>query len=243
MTRFFLLFFLSLISLLATDKLYNKKNFIEPFSGIPIYWKAKGNFYPSSWLDPPISGTAVSLEKTQLQRGIDLVSKAIEKYDKDILAKNLKKIYLFKNINFYGVNYGGTNSNDAVYMTIQANHSGYTDTYIESTFHHELSSIFLRNYPSCFKKKSWLKVNGKDFEYGKGGMEAIKAGEVSFQYEAKYHERGFLNQYGVSALEEDFNTFSQDYMMGEEKLTKAAQKYPLVRKKLNLIKKFYRCLK
>jgi len=64
-----------------------------------------------------------------------------------MLAANLKAVYFLKEMAFFNTPFGGTNSADNLYLTSNGITLGYTNDYIEQTFHHEFSSILFRNHP------------------------------------------------------------------------------------------------
>jgi hypothetical protein len=84
------------------------------------------------------------------------MTKALKKYPTSALQKELKAVYFLKSMKFYNIGYGGTNSNDALYLTNNGEMLGYTELYLEQTFHHEFSSILYRNHPSF-----WMKQYGR----------------------------------------------------------------------------------
>ncbi len=70
---------------------------------------------------------------------------------------------------FYDVPYGGTNSTDAVYLVNRGAPLGYTDKYLEQTFHHEFSSILFRNFPALLDTGLWKGANQINYIYNDPG--------------------------------------------------------------------------
>jgi hypothetical protein len=110
---------------------------------------------------------------------------------------------------FFGVSYGGTNSNNVVYLSNRRVKEGYTDEWLEQTFHHEFSSILWRNFKFLFDEKSWL-ANNDSIHYGKSGKDAIKTGKDSKHFDFELNKRGVLAEYSMASLEEDVNVFAEN---------------------------------
>lgn len=114
---------------------------------------------------------------------------------------------------------------------------GFTDEYLEKTFHHEFSSILLRNYPEYFDEKLWTEQNS--IHYGKGGVQAIKKGNDSQKFDSLMHLQGFLHQYAVSDMENDFNSFAENLFLPEKGFRDAVIRYVRLTNKLAIIMAFY----
>jgi hypothetical protein len=166
------------------------------------------------------------------------------KYPESLLEHNLKHIYFLKDMKFYDVGYGGTNSNDAVYLTNQGPARGYTDRYLEQTFHHEFSSVLLRNYSSLLDTIAWKDANIPGFIYNdpENGVGAIRNNQSSQDLDSGLCEKGVLTQYGGSSIENDVNTFAQNLFCPEKNFWQEVERYPRIRKKTDLLIHFYNAL-
>ena len=144
-------------------------------------------------------------------------------------------------MNFYTVGYGGTNSNDRVFITNNGEVLGYTDRYIEQTFHHEFSSILYRNHPLYFDEVKWQACNPPDFSYTdpENGVGAIRNNESSQDIDTAFCRLGFLTQYAMSGLENDINTIAQNLFRPTENFWKTVDLYPLIAGKTRLLISFY----
>jgi len=212
---------------------------IDLRSGIEIVFVAEEDMFPESWTEGEINGHAGSLDISERKRSKDLVKTALDKYPVSFLKNNLKKIYVLNYLEFYDVEYGGTNSNDIVYMSNQGEDLGYTDFYLEQLFHHEFSSIILRNYTDVFFNTKWEAINPDDFIYGQGGVQAISDDNAGLTFEDKYHEQGFLYQYAMSDSENDFNSIAENLFYPHPMFWEIYDNYPLVRLKTDLTIKLY----
>ncbi|MEA2015885.1 MAG: hypothetical protein U9O59_04160 [Actinomycetota bacterium] len=223
-------------------KEYDLFKWINAFSKNNILFTANENTFPDEWYESPIDAIAESLPEEEIERSKNLVIAALHKYPIDILKNNLKNVYVLKSINFFAVDYGGTNSADAVYLTNSGVATSYADAYIEEAFHHEFSSILFRNYEFLFNEQQWRNINPEGFEYfdeSTGGSGAIKEGKDSKEFNAELHKSGFLYQYARSTLENDFNSFAENIFMGNDDFFTVSEKYEKIEMKLDLIVSFY----
>ncbi|MBV1872218.1 MAG: hypothetical protein KUG83_06690 [Gammaproteobacteria bacterium] len=194
---------------------------------------------PDYWLLPPSSATAEPIEKANLNRFIKNLERELEKYPVEVIKQNLSTIYLFKELSFYGVGYGGTSIGNSIYLTGGAIEEGYDNTYMANVFHHELSSIFFRDHP--FPKEAWSSINPEEFAYVDSYNEVLAAVTEANESgdNVGSHEEGFVSKYGQSTLENDFNMYAEMIFMDPQKLKSLSEKYPRVRQKYELTKNFY----
>lgn len=206
---------------------------------IKIWIKTNDNMFPQSWYDAEINPQAGSLKIGELKRSLSIIFNALDKYPTEFLKKNLKEVYILNYISFYGVEYGGTNSNDVVYITNQGGINGYTDEYIEQIFHAEFSSIILRNYAGEDFDKDWCSINPKEFRYGDGGVSEIKTGKAGLDYTEYYFKNGFLYEYAMSGSENDFNSIAKNLFCPSKHFWNLYGKYINISKKINHTIKLY----
>lgn len=210
-----------------------------------IFFTDDGNIFPSSWYSPGIDARAESLSPGEVERSKIIMINALDKYPTRLLKNILKNVYVLKSMSFYGVGYGGTNSQDSVYVANDGVSMGYTDTEIEQTFHHEFSSVLYNNYSNLFDENGWRQINPAGFIYfdeATGGAGAIKAGKASQVFDTEEHEMGFLYEYAESTLENDLNSFAENIFMGEENFFNTVESYDKLEMKLDLIIAFYNSL-
>jgi hypothetical protein len=143
---------------------------------------------------------------------------------------------------FYDVAFGGTNSNDALYLTNQGVKAGYTDEYLEQTFHHEFSSILFRNYSRFIDTNEWKQNNVAGFVYNdpESGVGAIRNNESSQSLDSVLCKKGLLTQYAGSGIENDINTVAQNLFLPDKEFWNYVDRFPRIRKKVELLIRFYR---
>ncbi len=205
----------------------------------PVYTELQAGMFPSDWLNPPISITADPLSENEVERTLQLVGRAMRRYPPGLLSEELDGVYLTGSLRFSGVDASGTNSLDRVYVVNGGKGLGYTDDFVESTFHHEFSSILLRNHPGYFAEADWRSANPSGFEYGSGGVDAILEGPARQDLDFRLYESGFLNEYSLAGLEEDFNEIAENLFMGMPAFWSAVDHYPALAKKVDVMIAFY----
>ncbi|MFI5128776.1 MAG: hypothetical protein ACHQFX_02245 [Chitinophagales bacterium] len=197
--------------------------------------------FPSSWRSPPISASGHKMEKGEIPRSKAIIIKGLNKYPESVLEQNLKYLYFLKDMKFYQVGFGGTNYSDAIYITNRGIPLGYTDKYLEQTFHHEFSSILFRNNPSLLDTNAWKAANAPGFIYNdpENGVGAIRNNESSQTLDTLFCVKGLLTQYAGSGIENDVNTIAQNLFLPEKEFWNYADRFPGIRKKVNLLINFY----
>jgi len=207
-----------------------------------LFPKKIDNIFPREWSQTPIIATFLPLDKSEEKRSRGIIELALKKYDPKVLNDNLTSVYLVSAMSFYENNsFGGTYSSDAVYIRNEGHASGYTDQYIEETFHKEFSSILLRNNTHFFDRESWNNINPNNFSYQdpSNGVDNAGNGIKDDIVQNSLLEDGFLTEYQRSSLEQDFNKISGMLFSGEEEFWEIVDTYPRVKKKVQLAIKFY----
>ncbi len=196
--------------------------------------------FPPAWRGGEVAASATQLASYEEARCKRIAFEALSRYPIDLVRKNLRAVYFADEIRFFGLSYGGTNSRDTIYIANRGATEGFTDSFLARTFHHEFSSILLRNNPDKFDVQAWCAANRSP--YGDGGIQALRNGTYETRYAEKWNVDGFLNQYGASSLEEDFNTFAEALFTGDREFWSLAAKYPRLKDKVTVAIAFYQAL-
>ncbi len=196
-------------------------------------------FFPPEWLAPPISGEGSQMLKGEVERSIEAVEKFLPAYPKEVLAKNLTDIYLVSGMKFYGKGFGAAYGKSAIYVNNEGRTRGYTQEFLLSQMHSELSSIFLTNYSSEFPSDAWKSGNPPGWRYNGTGVEMLGQSDIFGQTD-ELLSRGFLVKYSQSSLENDVNMFAFWAFTKGEKLKELASKYARIGRKFDLVVEFYR---
>lgn len=211
------------------------------YRNVRISFLYRATIFPSEWQQSPINASAEVIDGNEIQRSSLISIKALSKYPPELLRLNLRTIYWVRKMTFYNVGYGGTNSTFALYLTNDGEKLGYTDNYLEQTFHHEFSSILLRNYPAFLDTMAWKAANDPGFRYNdpEDGVGAIRNNASSQELDTSISSKGLLTQYAMSSIENDVNTFAQNLFTPSTGFWEIVERYPRVKRKLQLMILFY----
>jgi len=208
--------------------------------GVTVRFDYSPQIFPKSWLTKEINAHGEAVLPSEKDRCITTISKALKKYPQQVLME-LRSVYFLKSMEMYDVGFGGTNSRAAVYVTDDGETEGYTDNFIEQSFHHEFSSILFRNYPSYLDTTAWNAaiIPGFDYNDPYGGVGAIRNKQASMRFDSALSAKGFLTQYSLSDIENDINTLAQNLFCPEENFWDFVKYYPRIKKKVSLLISFY----
>jgi hypothetical protein len=198
--------------------------------------------FPDLWRLPPHNAMATASSPKAINRAVIAVKSAMIKYPSKVLVENLGQIYIVGSLEFDGISAAGTNSTEEVYIAARDLTEGFTDEYLESTFHHEFSSILLRNFPDFFRRPEWINTNPMGFRYGESGVDSIKQERASQDFDRDQHVDGFLNEYARGDIEDDFNSFAESLFMKAPGFWDVVDRYKNVNKKAQLTIQFYQRL-
>lgn len=228
-----------LLSVCLFPELEAQVSFYDQRSGVEVAFPSKTNIFPRQWSGKKVSPAICPLASGEISRIEDLLSQAFLKYPLEMLNAYLDRVYVVKSMIFYGLPYGGTNYQHTVYLSDDTENPWFTDEYIEQVFHHEFSSILLRDFSSYFNKAGWLSLNPSAFRYGRGGADAISKGLASMVLDPALIELGFLSQYSTASLEEDINVFAQYLFNGGREFWRAVELNDIIREKTRILISFY----
>lgn len=208
-------------------------------SPVRIVSSSDPHIFPSSWHTKQIRANAKVLDKSEVERTRQILNRAIRKYPQHILATNLRMVYVLSELDYLGITASGTNSRRDIYLKNRGVLEGFTDAWIEETFHHELALILLRNYPQYLDRDAWKKNNPPAFEYVEGAVEAVKQNHADLILNPSLCVQGFLCEYSQSSLEMDFTTIAQHLFLGDAEFRSAMEEYAKLKAKRDLVIAFY----
>lgn len=157
------------------------------------------------------------------------------RYKKKTLDKYLRRVILCKSMSVNNAKWvRGTYDVESLTLFIEVSKE-HGDT--EYALHHEFSSILLlkNNYNKI--EQEWVKNNKQKYHSKWGVSSNPRWNSENKQLRLK----GFLFPYCTIDFENDFNVMASYYKSPyiRHSLIKASRKYPLIKKKLRIIKKFY----
>lgn len=208
-------------------------------AGTEVCYQADQKIFPCKWRNNRTRPEFTSLDAEDIPGTHAILNTALDKYPENVLRKNLKRIYVLKTMFFFGLEYGGTYYKRNVYITNNGIENGYTGQYIEGTFHHEFSSVLLKRHKKYFEKGDWLAANPPDLTYGKGGVAALSTEKTSLRLDSALFADGFLNEYSLASVEEDFNCYAEFIFLGNAGFWNAWEGNEAIRKKTEIMISFY----
>jgi hypothetical protein len=111
--------------------------------------------------------------------------------------------------------------------------------FLEQTFHHEFSSILIQSFD--FPAFDWLALNPEGFNYiiNPVKIDAYMNSIDSYEANEADLKEGLVSRYGKVNAENDINTYAELVFTQPEEMKLFINKYPVVMKKYQMLKKFY----
>jgi hypothetical protein len=205
--------------------------------GITIVYRINDHFFsnlvnPGIPAGPDPRSKVTPIRHRLLIRFPHILQKAFAKYPVEIIRKYLKGIYFAGEIDQGGFKCGGSYDpfRHIIYIV---NNGRQTDDDLISVFNHEFSSLLIRS--RSFFINPWTDQNPKDFKYlddvyaSWNAMQ--KAVDISRDGNKQDYEKGFMDTYGETDFENDFNEYAAMIFTYPEKFKKIMNQYPRVRAK------------
>ena len=174
-----------------------------------------------------------------LARYPDILQRAFNKYPIQIIKSYLSAIHFAKEIEDGGFQCSGSYDpfKRVVYLVDDGENN---EKQAIHTFHHEFSSLLLKRHTLLLNP--WFDQNPEGFVY----LYKLKRDEMLKTYNSSSmigtaidYEKGFLNTYGQTNFENDFNEYSAMIFTYPEKFKNIMEQYPRVRGKFLVWLKFY----
>lgn len=218
------------------------------------------SFLPKSWIEEPIDASIEALDLELKNEAEAILKRAIKKYPAKLLERSLKGVAVVGSLRFYNVGYGGTymaNSRRIVLV--------YRETFdakgFEQRFHHELSSLLLKQNEALFEAKRWTSANRPDFSYRAAGTVEEQTGDRSeatrvlaaeqkktggsgsslLQLDTNLMKEGFLTPYNLVSIEQDLNETAA-HLFTNPDLWQLCLLHPRIDQKVDVLIDFYRAL-
>ncbi len=178
------------------------------------------------------------LDSTEFSRTDSILRLAFEKYPTPFLNKHINNIYVLDSIIIDNVNYGGTNYKNDIYLTNRGIQHNYSNLFIEKLFHAEFSSILYKLYTDEEFEANWMYINPSNFSYLGTGIEAINLGHSETPSDS-ISAYGFLSEYAMSSMENDFNSIAKNLFTNDPNLWTAINNHTQIKNKVVLFIEFY----
>lgn len=214
------------------DKLENKYS-------IKLYFE---EFPATSWKIDYALATRKDYKK--LHRYILIFDNEFSKYPKSFLKRTkLSAVVFVKSLAFQKQLRTAIPDYGKEILILDFIRGGYAPIYQKHVIHHEFYHMIEEefNKSAYWKDPGWAKLNGPKVQYGRGGKTVQKNSKA---YLFTHPEKGFVNLYSKSAIEEDKAEIYAALFLKEEykKLIKWAKKDKSLYKKTKYMKSFLRKL-
>lgn len=210
--------------------------------GIRVAFGPEKKMFPSRWYCSKVDAQAAALSITEVPRAKAVLQKALSKYPAGLPDHYLDRIYILKNLQFYGYPYGGSFAKKTIYLTLDETNPLNTDKFVEERFHHEFSSILWKENIRRLDLGQWVSFNPDGFIYGEGGLDAIRSGIASVETDPGYFDIGFINRYAMTEIEQDLNVMAQNLFSGGPAFWEIVDSKERIRGKVMLLIAFYNSL-
>lgn len=148
------------------------------------------------------------------------VRDALSKYPVAIIEKNLSAVFIAGIIKTDEIQIAGSYFYSWIYLSAIENYERVDFKLYVKNFHYELSSLLLKN--AIFPQNRWLSVNESGFKYLSRQIDIIRTASPDSRIDPKeapsWYRAGFVNDYGMSPQENDFNTYAELAMAHPERL-------------------------
>jgi hypothetical protein len=196
-----------------------------------VCFDGKLSVFPDEWLDKKTRARATACDTIKFKTDLSAIQKAFSKYPKNFIDNEVKHIYIMGKISFNKEWFTGTNSRYDIFIASTDNDE------IEKTFHHEFSSILLRNHPNFTMEINWKALSPELI--GGNSAFAIEQGYNDVTFNKKLCEKGYLSKYSLSNWENDFNMYAENIFTGGKEFWKIVDAYPKVKIKTNMVIAYY----
>lgn len=161
------------------------------------------------------------------------IEAALQQYPPGFVAKFTKAVFICGGLKMEGEFAGGTFGKSWIIIAARPVHGPEIMRELGSlTLHHELSSLVARANPNTLGMwRGFAPANWHQLETPRA---ALRASKISPPLDT-----GFLNAYGATNAENDFNIYAEEMFVHPEYVAQLAAKYPLIRWKLDFVMETY----
>ena len=206
-----------------------------------VRFDVSSGIFPGKWHRPGVNVRATALAPARQAEARQWADAALAKYPPAFLAQHVESVHVLGSLRFRGVQAGGSNSRRRIYVVMPEGHAA--QAYFERVVHAEISSILLRRHRDRFPEADWLQGTMPGFRYGASGAAAVRHG-VAGRWRTTWRlKQGVLYEYGMSSVENDFNSYAAFAFTHPTELETFATRWPAgVGRKRAVALAFYRSL-
>jgi hypothetical protein len=217
-------------------------------------------FLPQSWTEAPINASIEPLGAKLRPAALGILEAALAKYPEKLRQRYLDGVSVVGSLRFYDVSYGGTYMANGRRIVLVYRES-FDARGFEQRFHHEFSSILLKQNETLFEPDRWTAANDPSFSYRAAGVVEEQDGDRSeatrvlaaeqektggsgsslLQIDFELMKTGFLTPYNQVSIEQDLNETAAHLFTNPE-LWEFCRQYPRIDQKVDVLIDFYRRL-
>jgi hypothetical protein len=170
------------------------------------------------------------------------VRKAADAYPYGLIkSAGLSQVAAVQKLLWEGTSFGGTIHAQLSTVILAVDALPQREKTVTRNIHHEFCHLVRSKFGPRFPKREWLALNPPAYRYPfSGGMEALQRQRTGKEMTDEVNARGFVNEYGESALEEDAATIAETLMAADPEEIARLHRFPKLRAKCDLIIRFYR---
>ena len=218
------------------------------------------SFLPKSWIETPIDASIEPLKADLRLAALSILEGALAKYPAKLRERFLGGVAVVGSLRFYDVGYGGTYMANSRRIVLVYRES-FDARGFEQRFHHEFSSILLKQNEDLFESDRWTAANDGLFVYRAAGVVEEQHGDRSeatrvleaeqkktggsgsslLQIDRELMKSGFLTPYNKVSIEQDLNETAAHLFTNPE-LWSYCETYPRIDQKVDVLIDFYRRL-
>lgn len=228
----------------ANYQIKQLNNELSEMYGLVVRYEDPARFY-----SPPLEAVDVAkdssmalekAEKAYVPEALTGVRDALKRYPSELVRRYLSAVFVVGKIKISNVDGAATFSNSSIYLAAPRWDGLGTLSY-ELSVHHEFSTLLF--YGAKFPVIDWHLVNPPDFKYLEKYEEIIRAADPKNRKRpgaaAQWYEAGFVSDYGMSSMANDFGTYAEMALGEPEKLKQLTNQYFLIKRKKDILIKFY----
>ena len=228
---------------ITKDQIVEKFDLITSRYGIEVVNEITDDFFSPITdsilpIGPHRDSKISPMQRRVIMRYPQLMQRAFSKYPEGVIKRYLARLHFAGEINNNGFFYGGAYDPFRKIIYLVDNGRQKTDHGIY-TFHHEFSSLLMKSHGMFLNP--WFENNPNDFVYlydtEKSNVEIYK--NTSLKGTDIDYKKGFMNTYGQTNFENDFNEYSAMIFTYPEKFKRIMDRHPRVRGKFSVWLKFY----
>lgn len=176
----------------------------------------------------------------QLLKYMKLFQREFSKYLKEFIKKTeLKNVSFVKNLSFSGQLRTAVPDYKKEILFLDFARGSHSTIYQKHVIHHEFYHMIEEQFNGepYWKDPNWMAFNDKHFTYGKGGAAVQSRSDM---YELTHPEKGFINLYSMTGVEEDkAEIYASLFIKAESrKINRWIKKDTILRKKVRYMKDF-----